>query len=340
MKAAVFESIGTLVVKDVPEPTLTKSTDVLLEVERTGICGTDLHILQDPPVHPAKMGIALGHEFTGKIVEKGSDVFGFEIGERVLIDPHPGCGVCEECKRGFPDNCIPLYESCEEEGHPNTVGIFSPGAFAKYVIVPRQSLYKMSSSILPKIAALAEPLACVVNATNKLGVSPGKNVVVLGAGPIGLMFTSLMKANGASKIIVSEPSTKCGADIVVDPLKENIEEVVEKEMGKGADVCIEAVGPLLPQALTLVRAGGKVLQFGHDETVTPQISTGLLLKKEIELYGAFIGKYSFEKVARIMESGKLPLETIVSHEFPLSKINEAIDILRRGEGLKIVIVPE
>ncbi len=347
MKAAVFEDIGKLVIKDVDIPVLKKSTDALIKVSGVGICGTDLHILQDPPLHPAKKNNILGHEFTGEIVELGDEVLGFSVGERVLIDPHPGCGVCDECRRGYPDNCIPLYETCEEPGHPDTIGIFSPGAYTNYVIVPRQSLYKIDPKVPIKIAALAEPLACVINATDKLKVQPGQNVVILGAGPIGLLFTMMMKANGASKIIVSEPAEfrrnaaiECGADIVVDPQKVNIEDVVANEMGKGADICIEAVGPMLPLAIMLVRAGGKVLQFGHDETVNPSIPVGVMLKKEVEIYGAFIGKQSFEKAVRVMESGKLPLSKVVSHVLPLSEIHDGIELLRKGEGLKIIITPD
>lgn len=347
MKAAVFESIGNLVIKDVDKPKLERCTDAMIKVKGVGICGTDLHILQNPPAHPAKLGNILGHEFTGEIVELGADVKGFSVGEQVLIDPHPGCGVCNECRRGFPDNCIQLYEASGEKGHPNTIGIFSPGAYTAYTIVPCQSLYKIDPKVPPKIAALAEPLSCVVNASQKLNVQPGDYVVILGAGPIGLLFTMMMKANGASKIIVSEPSDvrakaalECGADVIVNPRKQNLVQIVKSEMGAGADICIEAVGPLLPLAIELVRGGGKVLQFGHDETVNPEIPVGVLLKKEVEVLGAFIGKHSFERTRRIMESGKLPLEKVVSHVLPLSKIHQGIEMLRKGEGLKIIIYPE
>lgn len=347
MKAAVFKGGGRLEFEEVSKPVLSRSTDALIEVKGVGICGTDLHILQVPPAHPAKKDTILGHEFTGTIVELGSEVGGFSVGEQVLIDPHPGCGVCDECRRGFPDNCIPLYKSCEEEGHPDTIGIFSPGAYTRYVIVPRQSIYRIDPKVPATIAALAEPLSCVVNASEKLNVQPGQFVVILGAGPIGLLFTMMMKAGGASKIIVSEPASfrrqaalECGADMVIDPSSEDLELVVSREMGKGPDICIEAVGPLLPQAVRLVRAGGKVLQFGHDETANPELPVGVLLKKEVEIYGAFIGKHSFEKTARIMESGKLPLEKVVSHVLPLSRIHEGIELLRRGEGLKIIITPD
>ena len=184
-EAAVFEDVGRLTVRDVPEPILRRSTDALIRVDCVGICGTDLHILQVPPTHPAGKGVILGHEFTGTIAELGSDASGFEVGQRVLIDPHPGCGVCDECRRGFPDQCIPLYESCEEEGHPDTIEIFSPEAFAEYTVVPRQSLHRIGTDVPIEVAALAEPLSRVVNASQKLAVKPGDFTVIPGAGPIG-----------------------------------------------------------------------------------------------------------------------------------------------------------
>lgn len=345
MKAAVFEGPGKLTLTERPKPQLTRDDQALVKVEGVGICGTDLHILQVPPAHPAKAGIIEGHEFTGRIEELGSAVTGFEVGETVLIDPHPGCGVCEECRRGYPDHCTNLYATSGEPGHPDTLGLFSDGAMTSYVAVPQTSLYKVSADVPPHIRALAEPLACVVNATNKLKVQPGEYVVILGAGPIGLLFTALMAANGASKIIVSEPSEyrrmaagEVGADIVVHP--DELQSTVEATMGEGPDVVVEAVGPLLPTAVKLVRTGGKVMQFGHDESVTPEMPVGDLLKKEVVLYGSFIGKHSYEKVARIMESGKLPLDRIVSHRMPLSKVHEAIDMLRAGQALKVVLTPE
>ncbi len=345
MQAAIFEGPGKLVIKDnYPKPAISRPDQALIRVTGVGICGTDLHILQDPPAHPAKPGIVEGHEFTGVIEALGDDIRGYEVGESVLIDPHPGCGVCDECRRQRPDRCIPLYASSGEPGHPDTIGIFSDGAMAEYVVVPQQSLYKVSQSVPAHIAALGEPLACVVNATDKLKVQPGEYVLVLGAGPIGLLFTALLLANGASKLIVSEPSEyrqnaarKVGADIVVHP--DDLAAVLQEEMPDGPDVVVEAVGPLLPQAIAMARAGGRVLQFGHDETVNPEIPVGDMLKKEITVHSGFIGRYSFEKTARIMESGKLPLEVIVSHRMPLSKVHEGIDLLRDGKGLKIILKP-
>ena len=201
MLAAVFKGEGKLVLEDRPKPVLKNDNDALIKVTGVGICGTDLHILQVPPAHPATKGVILGHEFTGRIVEVGRGIPDFKPGESVLIDPHPGCGQCAACKRGEPDRCAALYTTAEPE-HPSTIGIFSDGAMTGYVIVPREALYKIDPGVPSHIAALAEPLSCVINAFDKLQMQPGESVVVLGAGPIGLLFTSLFRAAGASKLIV------------------------------------------------------------------------------------------------------------------------------------------
>jgi len=117
MLAAVFEGNGRLVLKDRPAPRLTRDTDILLKMTGVGICGTDLHILQVPPAHPAALGAILGHEFTGEVAQVGSAVTEVRPGDCVLVDPHPGCGQCEECRSGHPDRCTPLYKSAAAPGH-------------------------------------------------------------------------------------------------------------------------------------------------------------------------------------------------------------------------------
>jgi threonine dehydrogenase-like Zn-dependent dehydrogenase len=344
--AAVFEGNGKLELKERPEPKLTKENEVLLKVQGVGICGTDLHILQVPPAHPATVGAILGHEFTGEVVEVGGAVTEFRPGDRVLVDPHPGCGLCDECKGGHPDRCIPLYNSAVP-GQCATIGIFSDGAMTSYTVVPAHALYRVDLSVPAHIAALAEPLSCVVSATQKLKVQPGETVVVLGAGPIGLLYTTFLKACGAAKIIVSEISEyrrkaaqNCGATLVVDPRNVDLESVVQREMKGGADVVVEAVGPLLPQAIELVHSGGRILQFGHDELARPEIPVAEIVRKEITIFGGFIGKFSFHKLPAIIESRVLDLEKIVSHRMPLSDVHEGLSLLREGRAIKIILHPE
>ena len=344
MLAAVFEGNGKLVLQERPKPVIRKPDDVLLKVTGVGICGTDLHILQVPAAHPATVGSILGHEFTGTVVEVGSAVTGYQPGDAVLVDPHPGCGQCPQCQQGRPDQCIPLYKN----GHCQTIGIFSDGAMTSFAIVPKYSLFKINSNVPSHLRALAEPMGCVYSATQKLKVQPGDTVTILGAGPIGLLFTCFLKASGAAKVIVAEPSEyrrnlakECGATRVVNPKQEDLGKIVLEETGgEGTDVVVEAVGPLINQTLKLVKAGGKVLQFGHDELARPEIQVAEIVRKEITIHGAFIGKFALEKVARIIESGVMPLDKIVSHQLPLSKVHEGLDLLRQGKAIKIILHPE
>ncbi|MGA2974092.1 MAG: alcohol dehydrogenase catalytic domain-containing protein [Spirochaetia bacterium] len=346
MQAAVFEGNGRLVLTERPEPKIKKPTDVLLKVQGVGICGTDLHILQVPPAHPARLGIIQGHEFTGEVVAVGSAAGEFAPGDQVLVDPHPGCGQCAQCRNGFPDQCTTLISASGEPGHPGTIGIFSDGGFAPYAIVPLNGLYKLRTRVPTHLAALAEPLACVLHSAGKLGVKPGDSVVVLGAGPIGCLFTAVLKAAGAARLIVSEPSAfrreravRCGATRVVDPTKEDLDKVVAEETGAGADVVVEAVGPLIVTAMRLARFAGTVLQFGHDELAEPKIPMKDIIKKELTIYGGFIGRFSFQRVARILESGQLPLDVVVTHRIPLADVHKGLDLLRKQLALKVVVEP-
>ena len=353
MKAIIFKGPGKFAYEERPKPVLKNKDDVLLKVLGVGICGTDLHILMDPPMHPARPDIIFGHEFCGEIAEVGEDVTWLEKGDKVIVDPHAPCGQCEHCRSDRPLMCSVLYGEVEKDlpqykGHGNTHGIFQDGGLTSYVVLPAGTVYKISKDTPFEVAALAEPLSCVGCAIEKLKIQPGDTVCVLGAGPIGLLFTSMAKAAGAVKLIVSEPSDyrrekalKCGATRVVNPQTEDLQAVVLEETGGiGVDHCIEAVGALLMMAIDTVRCNGKVLQFGHDETAAPPIRLAEIVRKEVEIHGGFLGKYYYEKTARIIESGILPLEEIATHTFPLSRYQEALDLLRRREGLKVIIYPE
>jgi threonine 3-dehydrogenase len=353
MKSVIFKKPGLWAFEERPKPEISNPDDVLLKVLGVGICGTDIHILMDPPMHPAWPDIILGHEYSAEVVDTGSDVTWLKTGDKVIVDPHPPCGKCMHCISDRPGMCMELYGDyggtiTGYDDHPKTRGIFRDGALTSYTCVSSNSVFKIKDDTPYEIAALAEPLSCTGYSIEKLDIHPGDSVCVLGAGPIGLLFTSLAKASGAATLIVSEPSeyrrgkaAKCGATRVVDPTKEDIVSICFEETdGIGVDHCIEAVGPEIVTAIMTVRSEGKVLQFGHDETARPQIPVGELLKREVELHGGFLGKYYYEKTARIIENGNLPLSEIVTHKFPLSKFQDALDLLERKEGIKVVVYPE
>ena len=350
MKAIIFKKPGEYAYEDRPVPQVEKPDDVQIKVLGVGICGTDLHVLMDPPMHPAKPGIIFGHEYCGEVAAVGEAVDWLKPGDRVIVDPHPPCGCCKNCRSDRPGQCTTLKSQQDTPWpeHGVTRGLFADGALTSYTCVPAHSVYKISKDTPWQLAALAEPLSCVGYAIEKLDIQAGDTACVLGAGPMGLLFAAMAKANGATKVIVSEPyeyrrekALKCGATRVVDPAKEDLKAVcLEETDGLGVDHCIEAVGQLLPTAIDMIRPGGKIVMFGHDETAMPPVRLAEIVRKEAAIFGGFLGKYYFEKTARIIESGILPLEEIVTHTFPLSEYEKGLELLRAGKALKVVMYPE
>jgi (R,R)-butanediol dehydrogenase/meso-butanediol dehydrogenase/diacetyl reductase len=336
MLAAVFEGEGKLVLKEIPVPQIKTEDEVLLEVEAASICGTDVHILEVPPGHPATPGTILSHEYVGRVLEIGKGVTHLKAGDRVVVDPNLKCGICSYCKIGMPNMCENM----------TTLGIFIDGGFARYNVAPAKMLYPISSHLSSELAVFAEPLSCVVNATQKLRLHPGESVVVLGAGPIGLLFTQMFKASGAGKILVSEISEyrarfaqESGATRVINPLKENLEGVVKSETGFGADVVVDAVGVLFKVAMGIARRGGQVLLFGQNYQARTEIAQNDITRNELVILGSFIAKFTFPSTIKIIESRVLNLEKLITHRLPLSEIHRGIEAMRNQKAIKVVIAP-
>lgn len=336
MLAAIFEGEGKLNLKEVPVPEVRGSNDVLLQVEAVSICGTDIHILEVPPGHPANKGVILGHEYTGKVLEVGDGVVGFKQGDRVVVDPNITCGSCTYCKMGMPNMCESM----------TTLGIFINGGFARYNIAPAKTLHKIPPSLEAELAVFAEPLSCVANATQKLKVQPGGNVVVLGAGPIGLLFVQMFKASGAGKIIISEVSEyrseyikESGATRIVNPLKEDLEKVVKEETVIGSDIVVDAVGTLFKQGTRIVRRGGRILLFGQNYKARAEIAQNDITRAELVVLGSYIAKFTFPLTVKIIESKILNLEKLITHRFSLKDIHRGIEVMRDQKAMKVVITP-
>lgn len=336
MLAAVFEGKGKLNLKQVPIPEIKKVDEVLLQVEAACICGTDVRILEVPPEHPATEGVILSHEYTGKVLEVGGAVTQFKKGDRVVVDPNITCGNCSYCKRGMPNMCENM----------TTLGIFINGGFARYNVARAKALHKISPGLLPELAVFTEPLSCVVSATQRLKVHPGEVVVVLGAGPIGLLFVQMFKASGAGKIIVSEISEyrakfayQSGASRVVNPLKDNLERIVKEETLVGADAVVDAVGTLFRSAMAIVRRGGSILLFGQNYQARTEVAQNDITRNELTLMGSFIARFTFPAAIKIIESKVLNLEKLITDKLPLEDIHKGIEAMRKGEAIKVIIRP-
>ncbi|WP_342045763.1 zinc-dependent alcohol dehydrogenase, partial [Bacillus sp. OTU530] len=311
--------------------------DVKVKVLAASICGTDVHILSDPPGHPAAAGIIQGHEYMGEVVEIGKNVKNVSVGNRVIIDPTTTCGSCYFCEIGKPNMCE----------HSSALGIFLDGGWAPYSVVPSKNVFKISNEVAPEIAVLAEPLSCVIHGSERVNVQPGDSVVIVGAGPMGQLFTQVLKAAGAAKIICVDfsdyrlnYSKNSGATHIVNPKNEDLVKAVKEITKVGADVVVDCVGTLLDQCMSLVRHGGQILLVGMNEHANPQIKQYDLVRNEITIKGTYIQSYDFPKVVKILESSLLNLESLITHKISLSKINDGIDTMRKGEAIKIIVYPD
>jgi 2-desacetyl-2-hydroxyethyl bacteriochlorophyllide A dehydrogenase len=335
MQAVVFLGSGKWAVSERAEPRRESAEDVLIEVESSGICGTDLHILSDPPGHPATPGSILGHEYGGRVVECSSSV-GLQAGDRVVVDPNIPCGACAYCRVGRTNHCTSM----------TTLGIFRDGGLARYSLAPARALHRVGPEFPAERVALAEPLSCIYAAVERVPPRAGDAVIVLGAGPIGLLFVMIYRRMGAGTILVVEPRERrrrvaldLGADAAVDPTGVDMAVEARKVLPDGAEIVVDAAGTLLAQAVGLTRTGGTVLLFGMVQKAGPAISQYDVTRRELTIVGSFIQRTAFPRVNRLLEARDFPVEKIVSHRLPLSRIGDALESMRRGEALKVLLEP-
>ena len=339
MNAVVFSDVGTATYTKRPKPSIKNPDELLLKIEACSICGTDVHILSTPCSYPiAKMGIIEGHEFVGRVEAVGDAVTSFKVGDRVVLDPNVFDGDCYQCKMGNFNMCENVY----------VLGITVDGGWAEYAVAPAKMCVKISDELPAETAIFAEPFTCVVSAVNKIRLLPGESVLVLGAGPIGLYFTALLKANGAGKILVSEPNPKraelalkMGADRVIDPNREDVvAEVMKETDGHGIDVVVEAVGTLIQTAVDCVRPKGKVVLFGMDASKRPEVDQFKIVRNEITLMGSFIGLNTLPATVAIMESGLVDFTPMITHRLPLKDFQIGLDAMRDGSAIEVILYPE
>jgi threonine dehydrogenase-like Zn-dependent dehydrogenase len=336
MRAVVFHGDGEWGVESRPSPEIRNEDDVLLRVERASICGTDLHILSVPPGHPATPGTILGHEYVATVVATGPGVRHLHPGDRVVIDPNITCGFCEYCRLGLSNMCENM----------TTLGIFRHGGLAEWNVAPAKAVHKISPQVPLDRATLAEPFSCVLHSFERSAFVPGESVTILGAGPIGLMFLMLYKAAGAYPVCVVERAEfrrrmaeRLGADAALNPDVHDIAREIMTRTRLGADIVVDAVGTLLPEALQLVRRGGRVILFGMDLRAERELNQYWITRHEISVLGSYIQRTAFPKVVRMLEAGFPPLEQLVTHRVDLEAIGEGFQLLRVGEAIKVAVAP-
>ncbi len=335
---------GLVELKEVPIPQINE-TEVLIEIKAAGICGTDLHIYNDEfPYWPP---VILGHEFAGVIAAKGEDVKDWNVGDRVVGEPHTlACGKCWLCRTGN-------RQICPEKRSP---GWGIDGCFAKYMRYPEpELLHRIPDSLSFKEAALVEPTANVVTDVLERGrVEPADTVVVVGPGPIGLLAAMAAKSGGADKAIMigtegdeefrlSTARNIKSIDYVLNVSKDDVlSSVMDLTAGRGADLVVEASGAEggITTALQLVRKLGRITAIGltGKETIKFPYDSGML--KAAELYFNLSTSYtSWDTAINLINTGKIEVKPLITHIGGLPKWQEFFADLENKKGIKGIFLP-
>lgn len=337
MLGAVFKGIGDGVsVVEVETPIISTPSDVLVRVRACGMCGTDLAILEGRS--PAKPPVILGHECAGEVSAIGQSVKSVAVGDHVVVDPNLRCGVCRYCRSDRPNLCETLV----------SIGEDINGGFATFMLAPERAVYKIPSKMNWSTAAITEPFSCIVNGFLRARVRPSDTAVVFGAGPMGLFWVSLFRKAGARRIISveiaevrREAAKRVGADVTIDPSREDpIKRVLEETDGFGADVGVEVIGKVetVEAAIKSSAHGGRVVVMG---TCRPdalaKFSPFDLMRYEKDILGSHTQAATFRTAIDMLDSGYVPVDTIVTHQIPLKEIDRAFTLNKKGEAVKTII---
>ncbi len=331
MRAAMVEGKRKVVIREVPEP-IPDEDEVLIRVRYCGICGSDLHIYKEGA------GIGVGHEFSGDIVAIGVDVTGWELGDRVAVDPHLSCGECYWCRRGEIGLCEERYVALVEY----------KGAFATYAKAKCNRLYRLPDALSYEHGAIVEPTAGALHAIRLSEMHEGDVVAVLGLGPIGQLAARLSRALGAKAVYATEISQsrmELAGNVVDEVIDASVASPVDRILkltgGVGPDIVLECAGNVstTQESIALVRKGGTIVVAGIcfdwvEVPISNIVLRGLTLKGSISWTE---GEY--DSAFNVIRDRKIYVDPLLTCKMPLDDINEAFEKALRGEGGVILVEP-
>lgn len=351
MKAVVAYGPGDYRYEEAETPNLDNDQEIIIKVEACGICAGDIKAYggapsfwgdeTQPPYIKAPM--IPGHEFIGRIVEQGSAVSDFEVGDRVISEQIVPCWNCRFCHRGE-------YWMCERHdlyGFQNNVN----GGMAEYMKFTKEGInYKVPEDLPIEKAALIEPYACSMHAVQRAQIKLGDFVVLSGSGTLGLGMVAAAAQTGAGKLVVLdlkderlELAKKFGADLTLNPAKTDVvKEIKDMTDGYGCDTYIEATGhpKSVEQGLSMIRKLGRFVEFS---VFSDEVSVDWSIisdRKELDLLGSHLGPYCYPLVIEGIHNGDLPTEGVVTHKLPLEDFQKGFDLMKQGDqSLKIILQP-
>lgn len=322
---------------DHPKPELGHN-DVLIKIKKTAICGTDMHIYHwdEWAQNTIPVPMTVGHEYVGVIEEIGQEVKGLEVGDRVSGEGHITCGFCRNCRAGRRHLCR----------NTTGVGVNRPGAFGEYLVIPAENAYKIPDDISDEIASILDPFGNAAHTALSFDLV-GEDVLITGAGPIGIMAAAIAKHVGARHVVITdmndyrlELAKKMGATRTVNVTKEKLEDVMtEIGMTEGFDVGLEMSGapPAFESMLNTMNHGGKVAMLGIPSS-DMAIDWNQVIFKGLVIKGIY-GREMYEtwyKMIAMVQSG-LDISPIITHRFDIDKFEEGFETMAGGQSGKVVL---
>lgn len=339
MKAAVFYGPNQPLRVEAVETPKIAPDEILVKVAACGVCHSDLEYIELGVPTVKNPPLILGHEASGTVEEVGSEVKNFKKGERVLLAGVFGCGICYFCRTGRENICE----------HMTMLGNRIDGAYAQYIKVPGKAAFPLPQEIpLEEGCVIADAIATPYHAVKERAqVKAGDNVVIFGCGGLGLNAIQIATAVGGTVIAVDivdrklEWAKQFGASITINPTGRDISKDIKKMTGGGADIAIEVIGnPItIRQAYDSLRIGGRLCVVGY----TPgdiTISGARLMMRELEVVGSVSCRPGdYPKLIEMVRRGKVRVEPVVTHRFRLEEINEAFEVMKRGESIRSIVIP-
>lgn len=331
---------GAVLMDNLEIPQISEN-DVLVKVKKAAICGTDQHIYywNDWAEERVPTPMVFGHEFSGDVVEVGGNVRGINVGDRVAGETHIPCGCCYPCQTGDQHNCENM----------KIIGVHVPGAFAEYISVPKECIWKLSDTIDYDIGAMLEPFGVAVHGVMSGSISiSAKSVLILGCGPIGVMAVGASKVGGASKVIAADiindklnMAKKLGADVLINTLEEDlIKRVLHETDGKGADIVIDYTGnvKLIETSFNCLSKGGRFTFVGLPNDKLSIDLTNAVIYKEANINGV-TGRKMYEtwwQCEALLKTGEIDLSDVIGGEYTLEAFEKAFEDIKKGKPGKFI----
>jgi L-iditol 2-dehydrogenase len=345
MRAVVYHGQKDVRLEHIPIPPC-GADEIRLKIEACAVCGSDLKTYHggNPRMNPP---VTMGHEFTGVVETVGDKVQGISIGERIVMATSVSCGQCLYCRRGWNNLCVNL----------KPMGFYYPGGMAEYLIIPTAAIQnghvvKVPPGLAPEHAALAEPVSCAVNCVENCRITAQDTIVVIGAGPLGIMNLFVAREYGANKTILAqrdgkryEAAKQFTCDRLVNTTEEDLAQIVRSETdGLGAD-CIIVAAPSAPaqeQAIDLVRKRGRICLFASLPVGMNMLNfdSRKIHYGELNVLGTSDSTANHvAKAIDILQKPAFPREKLATHRLPFEDIAEAFNLMQSRDGMRVVLTP-